>query len=340
VALGGMIHHNFDNPSPMADLSQLLADEDSPLYTVNYPLAVATYRAARDQNVRVLLDGIDGDSIIGHGWGYLTELAYCGEWHQLQVEIEALTQSFGGEAKWYLNRFILPELSTWLRDGKLRHVIRAINAIHAGYHLSRKRLVTHWLATPLLSKSSSRGNQRGISPAFLKSINIKKYHTTTCHKPIPETTARAIQYNELRRNSLQTVLEEQDRASSAARIELRHPLCDKRIAEFCLALPPEQRLRSGWTRRILREAMAGFLPDVVRWRTDKTNFSAHLVAGLLNQDRPIVEKVLEGHFASKYLDYTQLHQLYQELPKQHSPQNVAILLRTVRLALWLQAGRG
>jgi len=33
-----------------------------------------------------------------------------------------------------------------------------------------------------------------------------------------------------------------------------YPFYDKRLVEFCLALPPEQKLRDGWSRFILRRA--------------------------------------------------------------------------------------
>ncbi|NJO65715.1 MAG: hypothetical protein HC836_48865 [Richelia sp. RM2_1_2] len=34
----------------------------------------ALYKAANQQNVRVVLDGIDGDSTISHGQAYLSDL--------------------------------------------------------------------------------------------------------------------------------------------------------------------------------------------------------------------------------------------------------------------------
>ncbi len=64
-----------------------------------------------------------------------------------------------------------------------------------------------------------------------------------------------------------------ERAVAALGIETRQPLNDRRIIEFAMAIPEEQRLRPKWRRFLLRNAMRGILPEVVRQRTDKGEFS-------------------------------------------------------------------
>jgi asparagine synthase (glutamine-hydrolysing) len=44
------------------------------------------YNAAQQQGVRVLLDGIDGDTTVSYGYDQLTELARTGRWRQLVHE--------------------------------------------------------------------------------------------------------------------------------------------------------------------------------------------------------------------------------------------------------------
>lgn len=56
-------------------------------------------------------------------------------------------------------------------------------------------------------------------------------------------------------------------------IESRHPYFDIRLVEFCLSLPAEYKLKLGVSKRILREAMKGILPEPVRIRNDKAEFS-------------------------------------------------------------------
>ena len=55
-------------------------------------------------------------------------------------------------------------------------------------------------------------------------------------------------------------------------IESRLPFLDYRLVQFTLGLPEDYKLSQGMTKRVLREAMAGFLPDGVRERVDKMGF--------------------------------------------------------------------
>lgn len=64
----------------------------------------------------------------------------------------------------------------------------------------------------------------------------------------------------------------EDRDSMAHSVESRLPFLDYRLAEFVAALPAEYKLRRGTTKRVLREALAGTLPEKVRARTDKMGF--------------------------------------------------------------------
>ena len=47
------------------------------------------------------------------------------------------------------------------------------------------------------------------------------------------------------------------------RIELRYPLMDRRLLEFCLAAPAKLKVRDGYTRYLVRGATAARAPDSV-----------------------------------------------------------------------------
>ena len=59
--------------------------------------------------------------------------------------------------------------------------------------------------------------------------------------------------------------ERYDRIAAAEGIEPRDPFCDIRLLAFVLSLPDSQLLRDGYRKYILRSAMAGRLPDSIRW---------------------------------------------------------------------------
>jgi len=56
-------------------------------------------------------------------------------------------------------------------------------------------------------------------------------------------------------------------------IEYRHPFFDKRVVAFALSLPPQFKMQGHIMKIILRESMKGILPDSVRMRKDKAEFT-------------------------------------------------------------------
>ena len=73
--------------------------------------------------------------------------------------------------------------------------------------------------------------------------------------------------------------------------ETRRPFFDRRIIEFAFALPNDQLRRGGFERYIVRNAMTGILPEVVRTRITKASFNQPVLesvkhnAALISLDR-------------------------------------------------------
>lgn len=63
-----------------------------------------------------------------------------------------------------------------------------------------------------------------------------------------------------------------DRSSMAHSVESRVPFLDHRVVEFSMGLPDELKIGGGVTKRVLRDAMSGILPDRIRDRVDKIGF--------------------------------------------------------------------
>ncbi len=76
----------------------------------------------------------------------------------------------------------------------------------------------------------------------------------------------------LQHTNLPMLLRYEDRNSMAHSIESRLPFLDYRLAEFILSLPDEYKIRDGWTKAVMREAMTGILPEKIRTRMDKIGF--------------------------------------------------------------------
>lgn len=71
-----------------------------------------------------------------------------------------------------------------------------------------------------------------------------------------------------------------ERFAAQAGIELRHPLLDKRLVEFALDIPDDQRKRGRFTKYVLRQALGEDLVECVRLRRTKGDF-AHAIAAAI-----------------------------------------------------------
>ena len=77
---------------------------------------------------------------------------------------------------------------------------------------------------------------------------------------------------------LPTLLCNFDRASMSHGIEVRMPFMDWRLVTYSFALPETSKIGGGYTKRVLREAMRGLLPEPIRLRTKKIGFVSPMEA--------------------------------------------------------------
>ncbi len=136
-----------------------------------------------------------------------------------------------------------------------------------------------------------------------------------------------------------------ERYAIQAGIELRHPLLDKRLVQFALDIPDNQRKRGRFTKFILRQALADDLAESVRLRRSKGDF-AHAVAQAFESlggedffDRlQIVEAgwVHGGMVAQKYRTMRRQYPLGSEVYGDHVPA----LWMIAAVELWFRSAFG
>jgi asparagine synthase (glutamine-hydrolysing) len=105
-----------------------------------------------------------------------------------------------------------------------------------------------------------------------------------------------------------------DRSSMWFSMELRFPFLDYRMVEGSLALQNRQKIRRGTTKYILRQAMAGLVPDRIRLRQDKVGFETPESVWFRQPPFTVlIRDILESpSFAHRgYFDLPQARRLYQ-----------------------------
>jgi asparagine synthase (glutamine-hydrolysing) len=315
---GGFEPYYFhaDQMTPLAALDQMLWHHDEPSLAGNLYMHWGLYQPAQARGVRVLLDGYDGDTTVSHGDGYLVELASTGRWLTLAAEVRAHTRRANGPP-WH----------------------RAVWYCILVYSPAGKRIRQVWRALHRRAPTPSRSPWSDIlNPNFAQRIRIEERYQTQ-QRP---QTEREDHFRLLTRALLSSTLEMLDRAASAFAIELRYPFFDRRLVEFCLALPSQQKLSRGWSRIVMRRAMTDILPLDVQWRSDKSDLRPGFKYALLTCDPERLEewflKSLE--VIEEYANVTTLKEIYQRLISQQAgAEDGHTAWKAIVLARWLQLER-
>jgi asparagine synthase (glutamine-hydrolysing) len=102
------------------------------------------------------------------------------------------------------------------------------------------------------------------------------------------------QMADLRHWSVPALCHYEDRMSMAMSREIRLPFLDSRLVDLVRRAPDEYKLRGGWTKYCLREAMQSYLPPEIAWRKDKKGFSNPQGEWLKQELRQPVQDAFSG----------------------------------------------
>jgi asparagine synthase (glutamine-hydrolysing) len=306
VTRGGIEPHYIaaGELSPLDEWERMAWHLDEPSAVPNLYLHWGLYGAACRAGLGVLLDGLDGDATVARGDGYLLELARSGRWYR------------------------------WLREARGLRRVRG---------LSYRSLIWHGALPAILSRvRSTRPAEMRMLPAIL-AMPLAAMRQQV-HKPEAMAGLRGIpghrlrHYASLTSGALTHRLEVADHAAAAFALEVRHPFLDKRLVEFCLALPGGQKLSRGWDRAILRRALNTTLPGEIRWRPDRTDLRPHFVKRLAaNYD--LLEQAAGTPAAAPYLDLDAVKNVCRNYAIHPRRADDAAVWNSAMLALWLQVAR-
>lgn len=142
-------------------------------------------------------------------------------------------------------------------------------------------------------------------------------------------TARLL--DDFHERALPTILRDFDRFSMAHGVEVRSPFLDWRLVCYCFSLPSRAVLGAGQSKRILREAMRGLLPESVRRRTQKVPYKAPLAEWW---EGGVREFVLDTSGSSTFLaaeawDGPAIRQLAEEAAGNDQVSGIQWVLRVV-----------
>lgn len=213
-------------------------------------------------------------------------------------------------------------------------------------NLLRKKKLFHFvkelasgldIVVPLLSQYFRRSEKKRV----IKKILDKEFLARFGSEKKEEWKASElvdVLYEDFTRYSIPQLLRYEDRNSMAFSIEARVPFLDYRIVEYIFSLPITQKIRNGWTKFILRNAVKGIIPEKIRKRRSKIGFETPEMEWMMKL-RHNIKKI----FASKRFEKRKYFNQKKVLKKfddfcdgKLSGDFSRIFWRIINLEIWLE----
>lgn len=144
-------------------------------------------------------------------------------------------------------------------------------------------------------------------------------------------------------NSIQDYnLWHEDRTMAANQLENRVPFLDHRLVQYCASIPAEFQAPLFWEKRILRDAMAPFLPKkfierekVPFYQGPDERYTLRMLYNILraNHDEFLKEALLENPYVKGIIDLTYVENTFQKVSECPSYEGIDRLAHIASLGL-------
>ncbi|HXG44121.1 MAG TPA: asparagine synthase-related protein [Gemmatimonadales bacterium] len=279
----------------------------------------AIYAAAREAGVRVLLTGDKGNATISYtGLPSLADLAAAGHWWYLWRELRALAAA-KRQRLWPLakHRVLWPLLPAPLARGYRR--LRG----------SRE--------TPAAERACS-----AIRPEFARSSGVEERLRAAGKDEFALSRLRGVPHRVLALTAPGDAADLDYGFRGWFGIETRDPTADRRVIEYCFAIPGSQYLRGGTDRWLVRRAMRGRVPDRVLDRRTRGLQSADWTEwfpALRTRMRACLDRMERSETARRALDLERLRLLVDRWPDplgaEHEADYLHRLLRGITVGSFI-----
>ena len=297
-----------DKLSPLSQVNKVLWHLEEPYFTVNFYFHWHIHQQAQEQDVRIMLDGLDGDTTVSHGKRFEFDYFKSLKWIKGLKEVYMHSKRTKSNIlkRHLFTYFLLP-------------------------------LIPEFIIRRLPITVPDMGSFNLINNDLARETNVKEKVKIYGNKYRMARSSKSFHYLILNAGILQYILEIVDKSAAAANIEERYPFFDKRLIEFCLALPLEQKLNNGWSRIIMRRAMKNILPYEIKWREDKAMLGPNFRKNLLIYEKNLIENLLfnKEYLIKDYVNIISLHNIFSRFISK-KPTNTLSLFGVVTIVLWIQ----
>lgn len=250
----------------------------------------------------------------------------------------------GGDELFYSEPpFALP-LTDLLMQGRLRTLARESRRWARHAHVSVARTFWRGALAPLLPRVQFRlTNRNSRIPSWIAPAFARRFELRDRLRGMPDDvgfrlpTARR-QYQYIRSKLRPPVLENY---ASEHYVEARHPYLDRRLMEFALAIPADQKLRPGQERSVVRRGLQGIMPPSICARKDKRGPDEALYRALGHQWWH-VEALFRDPLTAAYgiVDAQPVREMLRRARHGVAGEGAVMLVKIIALEMWLAATHG
>ena len=237
---------------------KIIYHHDQPFSTASHYSEFSVFKAARQNNMTVLMDGQGADEYF-FGYedfftNYISEMVRTGRWHtawRLLLD-KANIKNTGAREEW----------KEYLRTIFWHPLQKNVKAAIAKSDFP-------WL----------NSNWKRIAATRLKKFN--------------EKNLRRFSIQQVKHSSLPYQLHSADRNSMMFSLEVREPFMDYRLVEYTIGLPASYKIQKGYSKHILRQAIT-VMPERVKFRKDKMGFVAPEIPWIIQNKERVREELKEA----------------------------------------------
>jgi len=260
------------------DADEQIRASEAPLFDYSWGITRELHRRAAARGSRLLLTGHWGDQVLFQS-AYLVDLFRRLAWRQIRRH--------------------LAEYGRWFGAVEARALSRRFAVDVARHHLPRPLVPPlKWIRRRVFGVERPRP---WFSDAFLRRALRFAGRPATIGSGFHSAHARSI-YLEARSKYHVHCLEWHNKAGARLGFDGAYPFLDRDLLAFLMAIPGKIQTLNGVPRALAREAMRGVLPEPVRVRASKGDFSGVVNTGVA-QDVPAISQALTPESLGVRLGY-------------------------------------
>ena len=305
-------HYIFcDDTSPLEHIDIVLSNQNQPHFNPFLSIMKNSFEKMHEKGIRTVLSGGGGDDVIYTGSNYFSGLAITFQWYSLLKELRGSSKVMNDSL---YKKFIFRVCYPLIPDNFIKLI---------------KKIICHWTKIPCPTSNLNKDFENK-----LETRGYKKYFKGT--KKLYK--ARDYHYFSITNGSAQKYFEIIDLTSDTFNIDTRYPYYDKRLIEFCYAIPDKMKFRL-WNRFIQRIAMDGIIPSEIQWRVDKASLRPFLAKNLLLFEEKNLDNIINNNEVIKeYIDFAKFKDIYIKYKgnKNVSYNDIYYLWIVLILFFWLK----